>query len=50
MLVIWSYRVFHDDFDGEASYSIHEVYTADHGVSWTYRRNESARRDTKGVG
>ena len=33
--VSWRYRVFRSDHEDEASYSIHEVYTADDGVSWT---------------
>ena len=31
----WRYRVFLSDLEGEVSYSIHEVYTMDDGISWT---------------
>ena len=31
----WRYRVFRSDLEGEVSYSIHEVYTTDDGISWT---------------
>ena len=31
----WRYRVFRSDLEGEVSYSIHEVYTMDDGISWT---------------
>ena len=31
----WRYRVFRSDHEDEVSYSIHEVYTTDDGVSWT---------------
>ena len=31
----WRYRVFCSDLEGEVSYSIHEVYTMDDGISWT---------------
>ena len=27
--------MFRSDLEGEASYSIHEVYTMDDGISWT---------------
>ena len=33
--VSWRYRVFRSDLEGEVSYSIHEVYTMDDGISWT---------------
>ena len=31
----WRYRVFCSDLEVEVSYSIHEVYTMDDGISWT---------------
>ena len=33
--VSWRYRVFRSDHENEVSYSIHEVYTMDDGISWT---------------
>ncbi len=31
----WRYRVFRSDHEKEVSYSFHEVYTMDDGISWT---------------
>ena len=31
----WRYRVLRSDHEDEVSYSIHEVYTMDDGISWT---------------